>query len=116
VRANVYVDGFNLYFGIKRYETRNGRLHKWLDIDALSRHERPNDTVNRIRYFTARVKPRPHNPGQASRQEVYLRALRTLPHLSIHLGQFLESYPRMMLRHPLSIGSPFVEVVKGDGA
>ena len=114
VRANVYVDGFNLYFGIKHYEARFGRLHKWLDIDALCRHERPGDAINRIRYFTARVRPRPHNPGQGSRQEIYLRALRTIPHLSIHFGQFLESYPRMMLRHPPPTGSPFVEVVKTE--
>lgn len=112
VRANVYVDGFNLYFGIRHYEERFQRSHKWLDIDALCRRERPNDQISRIRYFTARVRPRPNNPGQASRQEIYLRALRTIPHLSIHFGQFLESYPRMILRNPPSTGSPFVEVVK----
>jgi uncharacterized LabA/DUF88 family protein len=42
-----------------------------------------------IKYFTARVKPRPGNPDQAQRQQVYLRALETVPKLTIHYGHFI---------------------------
>jgi len=44
--------------------------------------------VNRIRYFTARVRPTPKDPQKSQRQDIYLRALKTLPNLSIHFGRF----------------------------
>ena len=63
--ANVYVDGFNLYYGALKGNT--GR--KWLDLDALTRRLLPNDSINRIRYFTATVSARPHDPQQPVRQQ-----------------------------------------------
>jgi hypothetical protein len=49
----------------------------------------PNDTIHQIKYFTALVNPRPQNPDQRLRQETYLRALQTLPNLSVIYGFFL---------------------------
>jgi hypothetical protein len=83
VITNVYVDGFNLYYGCLK-----GTSHKWLDLDALCRTLLPNNELQRIRYFTARVKVR-HDPLAPVRQDLYLRALSTLPHVSTHLGHFL---------------------------
>ncbi len=48
MRANVYVDGFNLYYGRLK-----GTKHKWLDLEKLCDRMLPNDSVQRIRYFTA---------------------------------------------------------------
>lgn len=42
-----------------------------------------------IKYFAARVKPRPGNPEQAQRQQTYFRALATVPNLTIHYGHFI---------------------------
>ncbi len=83
MRANIYVDGFNLYYGLRKSR------YKWLDIGALCRLKLPTHTINQIRYFTANVKARPHDPGQPVRQQTYLRALKTTPNLSIKLGHFL---------------------------
>jgi len=113
VRANVYVDGFNLYFGLKRYE-RQGKPYKWLDLGALCRHELSNDTVNRIRYFTALVQPRPGNPQQGARQQIYLRALETLPNLTIDYGIFLTSVVTMMRHNPPPGGPSMVRVIKTE--
>ncbi|MFN8637408.1 MAG: NYN domain-containing protein [Chloroflexota bacterium] len=113
MRVNVYVDGFNLYFGLKRYE-RQGKLYKWLDLEALSRHELPNDTVHRVRYFTALVQPRPGNPQQGVRQQTYLRALQTIPNLSIDYGIFLTSVVTMMRHNPPPGRSPMVQVIKTE--
>ena len=44
--------------------------------------------ITTIRYFTAHLINRPHDKTIAQRQQVYLRALKTLPELKIHLGQF----------------------------
>ena len=49
----------------------------------------PGHRINRIRYFTALVDQRPgDDPLQQHRQLLYLRALQTIPNLSIHYGQF----------------------------
>ena len=92
--ANVYIDGFNLYYGCLK-----GTPYKWLDLDALCRRLLPKHEIQRIRYFTALVSARPGDPQQPIRQEIYLRALRTIPHLSIHLGRFLvlQSQPSALL-------------------
>jgi hypothetical protein len=54
MRANVYIDGFNLYYGALK-----GTPYRWLDIRSLCRHLLFRDTVQRIRYFTSRVRARP---------------------------------------------------------
>lgn len=87
--AHIYVDGFALYhlcFLGARNEV-NSSL-KWLDLVALSRALLPDEDVDVVRYYTARVGDTPEDPSRASRQDVYLRALATLPGISIHQGLF----------------------------
>lgn len=77
-RTIVYVDGFNLYYGALK-----GTRHKWLDLQKLFQLLRPNEDIQQIHYFSALV-------GGASQadQEIYLRALATLPLVNIVLGRF----------------------------
>src|SRR5438132_14031288 len=77
-RANVYVDGFNLYYGCLK-----GTAFRWLDVGALCRKLVPRNRVNRIRYFTARVSARPDDPDPPVRQAAYLRALGTVAGLTV---------------------------------
>lgn len=107
--ANVYVDGFNLYYGCLRRTP-----YRWLDLGALCRVLLPNDQVRRIRYFTARVHDRPGDPGKSQRQDVYLRALRTIPGLTIHFGHYLTSTVRMPLAWPVAGGARTVEVTNTE--
>ena len=82
--TNVYIDGFNLYYrALKR-----ASQYKWLDLAKLSQALLPTHQINRVRYFTAILDERPDDPNQQYRQQVYLRALETIPNLSIHYGQF----------------------------
>jgi hypothetical protein len=53
VSTNVYVDGFNLYYGCLRE-----RPGKWLDLERLFAQLLPDHDVKRIRYFTGRVSHR----------------------------------------------------------
>jgi hypothetical protein len=108
VITNVYVDGFNLYYGCLK-----GTSHKWLDLDALCRTLLPNNQLHRIRYFTARVKVR-DDPLAPVRQDLYLQALSTLPHVSTHLGHFLVTKARMALATPPPAGPRTVEVLKTE--
>jgi len=85
LRTIVYVDGFNLYYGCLKDSP-----YRWLDMGALCGHMLRDDAnVEAIKYFTAKVKSRPGNPGQAQRQQIYMRALATVPNLKIHYGHFI---------------------------
>ncbi|MER6827001.1 NYN domain-containing protein [Streptosporangium sp. NPDC000563] len=105
--TNVYVDGFNLFYGRLK-----GRPYKWLDLDALAHHLLPRHEINHIRYFTARVIAWPNDLDKPDRQDLYLRALSTIPHLSIHLGRFQVSTVRMRLANPPLDGPSVAEVIK----
>ena len=83
--TNVYIDGFNLYYRALRRSPQ----YKWLDLARLSQALLPSHQINRIRYFTAIVDQRPgDDPLKQHRQLLYLRALQTIPNLTIHYGQF----------------------------
>lgn len=70
MRVFVYVDGFNLY-----YRALKGTPFRWLNLDLLAKRlVRPGDTIDRVRYFTARVKARAGDPDAPRRQQVYLSA------------------------------------------
>ena len=85
-RALVYVDGLNLYHGLR---DRGWRRYYWLDARRLAeRLLLPDQTLVAVRYFTARVSAEPGNPDKPRRQNAYLEALATLPDLSIHYGQY----------------------------
>jgi NYN domain len=107
--ANVYIDGFNLYYGCLK-----GTPYKWLDLEALTKRLLPKDQINRIRYFTAMENERVGKRGGPQRQATYLRALATVPNLSIHLGHFLTSRVRMPLAQPAVNGPRTVEVLKTE--
>ena len=88
----VYVDGFNLYYGsLKRTP------YKWLDLGRLCTAMLPTDRVTAINYYTARISARPGNPTAPNDQQIYLRALRTIPNLSITYGHFLTHSVSMAL-------------------
>lgn len=89
-RANIYIDGFNLYHGCfdDHRDRPHWRQYRWLDLDALCQKLCRDADVNQIRYFTALVDPYPTNPDNRARQLTYLRALGTIPHLTVHRGRF----------------------------
>ena len=96
----VYIDGFNLYNAIKQ------TTHKWLDLGCLSTTLLPRQDVTLIRYFTALALDYPHNSQASTRQDIYLRALRTIPNLSVHKKGYFVSRPRKMPRYPIDYPKP----------
>lgn len=109
MRTIAYVDAFNLYYGSLR-----GTPHKWLNLAAYFAQAFPDNHITRIRYFTAPVNDRPSDPDQSQRQRTYLRALETLPEVSIHLGQYLETKVWAQLVTPLPDGTQKVKVRKSE--
>ena len=99
----IYVDGFNLYYRLKNTK------YKWLDLKALiESFSFENCKISKIRYFTAKVIPSDSNPGVRQRQDVYLRALRTIPEIEIHLGSFKKRTVKGKL---LAEGNPLHEQI-----
>lgn len=98
-KTNVYVDGFNLYYGALK-----GTPYKWLDIRKLCELLLLNNHIHQIKYFTALVSARPHDPDQPVRQQTYLRALQTLPNTAVIKGSFL-SHPILL---PLAKPNPMM--------
>ena len=86
MRVIAYVDGLNLYHGLRE---KLGRGHLWLDIERLVRSLLlPGQRFERVEYFTARVRNQPHS---IHRQADYLTALtNSCPSLSIIEGRFQE--------------------------
>jgi len=112
MKTNVYIDAFNLYYGaLKRTP------YRWLDLGKMCQLLLPKNVVHRIKYFTALVNSRPDHPGSDVRQLAYLRAIRTIPHLSIIKGHYL-SHAKWMptfssYKHSLCQGTKlkYVEVL-----
>ncbi|HEU4508356.1 MAG TPA: NYN domain-containing protein [Pyrinomonadaceae bacterium] len=110
MKTNIYVDGFNLYF-----RCLQGTPCKWLDIAKMCHLLLPHNVINEIKYFTANVTARPGDPGQPLRQQIYLRALQTIPNLSIIRGTFLTSQVRMLrVGYPPEKDSSYVKVIKTE--
>ena len=109
MKTYVYIDAFNLYFGCVK-----GTLYKWLDLSKLCGILLPRHRIEGIKYFTAHVKSLPNSPDAPARQQIYLRALRTLRNLEIIYGHFLSHHVRMPLANP-GLGQPkTVEVIKTE--
>jgi hypothetical protein len=99
MRTNVYVDGFNFYYGLVKRRPAD----KWVDFVSLSNALLLRGQVlGRIRYFTAPAKSFVPNPEQAIRQQTYFDALETLPELSIHKGKFHHTKKRRPLDRDLN--------------
>ena len=107
--TNIYYDGFNLY-----HRALKGTEFKWLDLRKLAEALFPNDVIQQICYFTAIVKPFPSDRNQYDRQQLYLRALSTLPGFQAYYGDFR---PRTIIR-PLARPVPglprYVEVLDAE--
>lgn len=81
-----YVDGFNLYYGMKH---KYRRKYLWLDVVEMIRQIRPGDQIEVVRYFSAIVKG---EPAAAVNQQTYIDALRArhgaTDVLDVQVGRF----------------------------
>jgi len=82
-RVITYIDGFNLYFGLK---SKKWQRYYWLNLSLLAKTLlKPYQKHVFVKYFTSRID---QPAGKHQRQLVYLEALETLPDLSIFYGKY----------------------------
>ena len=91
-----------------------GTNNKWLNIQKLVQSLLPKNRILKIKYFTAHVIPRRNDPDQPNRQQIFLRALRTIPNLEIILGHFLSHIVTMPLANCPAGNQQFVKVIKTE--
>ena len=82
-RTIAYIDGYNLYFGLK---SKGWKRYYWLDLQKLAQNLlKPRQVLCCTNYFTARVSG---PPNQVKRQATYIEALETLNDFNIFYGNF----------------------------
>ena len=109
MRTIVYIDGFNLYYGCLK-----GTPCRWLDLQAFAQKMLPRDQIVGIKYFTAKVDARPGKADAPKDQATYLRALKTLPNLTVYLGRFLTTETWAYRVHPPKVGKSKVKIYKTE--
>lgn len=83
-RVAVYIDGLNLYYGLR---DRGWRRYYWLDVQRLSESLlRPYQRLQFVRYFTAELLPDGGADARIERHSAYLQALSSLPKVDIQYG------------------------------
>ncbi len=95
MKTTVYVDGFNLYYGAVK-----DTPYKWLNIHHMGELLLPKNQNIGMKYFTAKVFSRKNDPQKHIRQQVYLRALRTISNIEIIYGHYSEPPKWMRLANP----------------
>lgn len=95
-RVITYIDGFNLYYGLK---SKGWRRLYWLNLAALSENLlKPDQDLVQVKYFTARISSgekdtpafiRKKMEEKRKRQVLFLEALSTLDNLTMFEGHYL---------------------------
>lgn len=86
-RVVVYIDGFNLYFGLK---ASGFKRYYWLDVAALAQNLlKPGQRLLATHYFTARIRNNGRNTADQKRQNDYLEAL-AVRGVVCHFGHYLQ--------------------------
>lgn len=82
-RVNIYVDGFNFYFGLK---SKNWRKYYWIDLVKLfEQFIKPDQELANVFYCTAVQK----DSGKRDRQDLFFTANKQNPKFKLIFGKFL---------------------------
>ena len=111
MKTNVYVDGFNLYYGAVR-----GTPYKWLDIRKYCELAFPKNEIAEVDYCTALVKDASWDPQQSLRQRTFIRALESTG-VEVHYGLFQSNVVSMPSARPPKGGAKrpqMLEVIKTE--
>ena len=99
-RSIIYIDGFNLYYGAVK-----NTPWKWLDMERYFSLLLPDDDIQTIKYFTAKILGS-HKPNQ----ELYIEALSTLNKVQIIYGLFKYKKVKCLVKNCTHQGSRLFNV------
>lgn len=82
-RVLIYIDGFNLYFGLREKQWKN---FYWLNIQKLGENIlNKEQKLIEVKYFTSRIS---FPPDKVKRQGTFIEALETLTNVKIYYGNY----------------------------
>ena len=82
-RVIAYIDGFNLYFGLK---SQNWKKYFWLNVHGMAKSLiKPDQELILTKYFTSRVT---NNPQKQKRQNDFLEAIQTISSVKLYFGKY----------------------------
>ncbi|MGA4790943.1 NYN domain-containing protein [Nocardia sp. AB354] len=115
MRVGVYVDAYNLYYGMRDHCGRGTAGWRWLDVRALAQRlcGWQGATIDRVVYCTAQVDAG-DSPGGYARQDAYLKALKQHGSIDVlQLGRYVAWAKTLPLADVLPSGRP--RVIKPNG-
>lgn len=87
IRVIAYVDGFNLYFGLR---SKGWRRYYWLNPWVMAQNLlKPGQQLEAVKYFTARISADTGDPGKRRRQSSWLEAVETVVGVQVIYGHYL---------------------------
>jgi hypothetical protein len=82
-RVIAYIDGFNLYFGLK---SQRWQRYYWLNIQGMAKSLlKPDQELVCTKYFTSRVT---NDVQKQKRQNDFIEAIQTLPSIKVYYGKY----------------------------
>lgn len=82
-RVIAYIDGFNLYFGLK---DSGYDIYKWLNVqNMVQKLLKPTQSLIQVNYFTTLIT---NDVETRLRQKQYIGALQTMPLIKVVYGKF----------------------------
>ena len=102
-KTYVYIDSFNLYYGILNARKKKG--FKWLNLEEwLKKIFKPTQyDIHKIKFFTANVSATPKDSQKPIRQSTYFRALKTLPLVELIKGNFQKKKIKINVTDDVSV-------------
>ncbi|WP_301122173.1 NYN domain-containing protein [Mycolicibacterium fortuitum] len=116
MKVGVYVDAFNLYYGMRDHCGRGTSGWRWLDVRALATSlcGWQGAYIHRVVYCTARVDPSDSASAHAD-QDVYLKALRGHGSIDVlELGRYVAWAKKAPLANQTQKGAVQVLVPNGS--
>ena len=100
-RVVAYVDGFNLYFGLRQMKWR---CYYWLNVKELAASLlRKDQELAFTKYFTSRISS---PPDKVKRQMTFIRALETPSDFRIYYGKYQDNRHRCPACHGVYSSPP----------
>lgn len=87
-RVISYIDGFNLYFGLR---SKGWKKYYWLDLVELNKKLlKDHQGLTHCHYFTSRIRKKGKMSQNMKRQGLWLDAIESLYPATTHYGHYLE--------------------------
>jgi len=104
---NVYIDGYNLFYGRLKHKDDNINSHRrklrWLDPSKLVKQFLHGDyKISQINFYTTDINALYTGDKSPSRQQEYYKALMTIENINIVKGRFSKN-PTMMPVYPIRL-------------